>query len=51
MFLEEGHGFSFLNKSFAMQIKKFSWGLSSEKRIFLQKKLYFHPHIVIFYTI
>ena len=43
MFSEEGHVFSFLNKSFSMQIKNFSWGLSSDKREFSSEKVIFLP--------
>ena len=49
--LEEGHVFSFWNLSFSMQIKNFSWGLSSDKKNFLKKKWYFYPHIDTVYTI
>ena len=49
--LDESHVFRFLNKSFSMQIKNFSWGLSSDKKNFLKKKWYFYPHIDTFYTI
>ena len=41
MFLKEGHVFSFFNKMFSMQIKNFSWGLSSEKREFSSEKVVF----------
>ena len=51
MSLDESHVFSFLKKSFSMQIKNFSWGLSSEKKEFSWKKSYFYPHIVMFYTV
>ena len=51
VFLDESHVFSFLNKSFSMQIKNFSWGLSSDKKNFLKKKWYFYPHIDTVYTI
>ena len=41
--LDESHVFSFLNKSFSMQIKNFSWGLSSDKREFSSEKVIFLP--------
>ena len=41
--LDEGHISSFLKKSFSMQIKNFSWGLTSDKREFCSEKEVFLP--------
>ena len=48
---KEGHAFSFLKKSFSMQIKNFLRGLSSNKKKISWKKSYFYPLFDIFYTV
>ena len=46
--LDESHVFSSLNKSFSMQIKNFSWALSSDKREFSSEKVVFLPTSILF---
>ena len=41
--LDKSHVFSFLKKSFSMQIKNFLWGLSSDRREFSLEKVVFLP--------